>query len=668
MNEVVQWTSPPPMWAGVRSLAEAATRQDLLRRPAILRFANDEFMDEFMGVLERDPARLREFVAQPETWRGPGTVAETVRPPALPSPVKALQRLGLLARRKSGAATIPALPQIVPRNNPPPLKLYQPAHQRHYLVTACLVCGRVGLPDKKLKTDRQEKVSYVVRRLLPPGALNVQEALPRPNETWDECAFLVTEQGSGWQRVGRANTAATQILVKGEEQLPLFALNFTQDDGQRRRLFASTIPVARREAYMMASALSPAGVVVADKPPDSRIPLMRTLLREPWQRMLERAASHNKLQFEQVDGNFPLPGSIKNQLKDAREQIQTASWYALLDFAKYLETYLPRVWQKLETPNGGPTLNQPENALLAAMNGATLSQALKNALKLTKDNLPLSPVPTFADNLGAALLAIRGKQPYSAGTADEIERKLDNVVGSYNREGPDPRWPRFLFPLADPSITGPLPNIAGANTPTDKVNFFARLVEAALPEQSDAPRPQMPLAAKPVMDMREGWFVLRCVFERPECGALDPPLLSEPTQPFQMAGFFDPDAPARPIRIALPLDTTPAGLRKFDKNTAFMMSDVLCGQVKRAQGLSLGDLIRTVLPWPLNKELSLPDGGACSDSGLTFGMICSLSLPIITICALILLFVIVLLLDFIFRWMPFFFICFPLPGFKAKSE
>ena len=44
-------------------------------------------------------------------------------------------------------------------------------------------------------------------------------------------------------------------------------------------------------------------------------------------------------------------------------------------------------------------------------------------------------------------------------------------------------------------------------------------------------------------------------------GSTKPPVVSDPTQPFQLAGFFDPDAPARPIRIALPIDTSPAGLR-----------------------------------------------------------------------------------------------------------
>ena len=49
-------------------------------------------------------------------------------------------------------------------------------------------------------------------------------------------------------------------------------------------------------------------------------------------------------------------------------------------------------------------------------------------------------------------------------------------------------------------------------------------------------------------------------------------------------------------------------------------------------------------------------------------MICSLSIPIITICALILLIIIVSLFDLIFRWLPYFVFCFPVPGLKGKKE
>jgi hypothetical protein len=49
-------------------------------------------------------------------------------------------------------------------------------------------------------------------------------------------------------------------------------------------------------------------------------------------------------------------------------------------------------------------------------------------------------------------------------------------------------------------------------------------------------------------------------------------------------------------------------------------------------------------------------------------MICSLSIPIITLCALFLLIIMVSLLDIIFRWLPYFILCFPVPGLKAKFK
>jgi hypothetical protein len=262
------------------------------------------------------------------------------------------------------------------------------------------------------------------------------------------------------------------------------------------------------------------------------------------------------------------------------------------------------------------------------------------------------------------------------------DRSLEKVKVSYDRLSPDPLWPPFLFPLADPDKPAPqIPTLPGVTLPTDEddieegaaqdnIDKLAGYVVKALPVDSTTPEPPPPLAATRPFAEREGLFVIRCVFERPNCGPLDPPVVSDPSERFQMAGFFDPDAPARPIRIALPIDTSPAGLRKHDKNTAFMISDMLCGQIGRFKSLSLGDLVLSVLPWPFHKDLSMsaPDQGACqTGGGVEFGMICSLSIPIITICALILLMVIVFLFDLIFKWIPFFIMCFPLPKFKSKA-
>ena len=216
--------------------------------------------------------------------------------------------------------------------------------------------------------------------------------------------------------------------------------------------------------------------------------------------------------------------------------------------------------------------------------------------------------------------------------------------------------------------------ISTGSVEAEKLDRLTVLIVRALDKRKpaiDAPDPPFALQLSKALKETQGdvgWFVVRYVYMKRECGPLHPPTLSQPTQRFQLASFFDADAPARPIRISLPMDTTPAGIRKHSKNTAFIISDVLCGQIQRAKGLGLVDLVRSVLPWPLHKDLELGDGGACSNgNGINIGMICSLSIPIITICALILLMIIVSLLDFIFRWLPYFIICFPVPGLKGKK-
>ena len=158
------------------------------------------------------------------------------------------------------------------------------------------------------------------------------------------------------------------------------------------------------------------------------------------------------------------------------------------------------------------------------------------------------------------------------------------------------------------------------------------------------------------------------MYERTHCIFNPPVVLSAPSVPFQLASFFDPDGPSRPIRISLPLDTSPAGLRKFAKNTAFVMSDILACQVGQIRDITLADLVLSVLPWPFHKPLPEPKDGPCKSSGTDAGMVCSLSIPIVTLCALILLIIMVNLFDYFFRWIQFFIVCFPIPGLKGKEN
>jgi hypothetical protein len=139
-------------------------------------------------------------------------------------------------------------------------------------------------------------------------------------------------------------------------------------------------------------------------------------------------------------------------------------------------------------------------------------------------------------------------------------------------------------------------------------------------------------------------YFIRCVYQRPQCKPPHPPLVSEPSPLFTLAGFFDADAPGRPIRIELPVDTSIAGLRRFKKNVGFTLSKQLRNQMSRVI-----DLEKTM------------DGEVAEGKNFTFGELCMFSIPIITLCALIVLMIFLSLLNIIFWWLPFLKICLPKP-------
>lgn len=669
----VQWATPAPLWGNVTDLSDET--RGFFRRPAILRFTSDAFMNEFTTLLHSHPAQLKAFRAKPETWRGPGAALEVTSTEKLSKRAQALHRSRLIARPPVVAGAPGALRMSTAAQ---PLKLYQPAHQRYYLISAALVCRTAGQPDRHIETSQQERATFVVRKVVPPtkdtSIFDCTEA------TWKEYAFT----GQGWLHVTQART-----LAPNEEQNALFAMNYLQDNGHRRRVLAGLIPVGKREAYLGAPERSSNNQLVLDPGspalPDKRQLLFMAQVTEPWKRLIERAFAIGKMQKATSTvptDDEPLANNnevLQKSLKDSREQMQVSAWYALLDFAKLLHQYIPNVWEAIMNRPLSSPLTPAQTVLIDALLGTEIDNTYSDALLQPYTEAEVAS-PAVAHNLHEALQKIQGGLPFNQSLADSLEQNLETTVQPYDRDpfSSASEWPGFFFPLADPAQAGPLPppkvgvpeNPDALTAALERIDNLVALIANALPDPGSEKTPPLLIATQPVMGI-DGptYFIIRCVFERPNCGPLQPAVISDVTEPFLMAGFFDPDAPARPIRIGLPVDTTPAGLRKFDKNTAFMISDVLCGQIERAKGLGLGDLVRTVLPFPLHKDLDVPDKGPCTDAdGLSVGMICSLSIPIITICALILLMIMVSLLDIIFHWMPYFIMCWPLPKFNAKPS
>jgi hypothetical protein len=194
----IQFHAPQPLWGRFGASIDAAAVADDQRRPAILRFAKDDFMDELLGTLARDPSRIDALVARPESWRSPmkpstGLVEHT------PVPLKVANarrsRFSLKPKASVAATVDEADDPHAPVARKLPLKLYQPAHQRFYIAVSSLVCGTAGMPERAVDGGAGEKVSFVIRRMLP--------AIPGTTDGLREFAFVKDELAARLGRRGR---------------------------------------------------------------------------------------------------------------------------------------------------------------------------------------------------------------------------------------------------------------------------------------------------------------------------------------------------------------------------------------------------------------------------------------------------------------------------------
>ena len=302
--------------------------------------------------------------------------------------------------------------------------------------------------------------------------------------------------------------------------------------------------------------------------------------------------------LDELDGAFIEPlkdpdllfatGGTRNLTFEQRTSI-----YLLLDLFEYFGKYLPNVANALSSGSSA-NLNNAERDLLTSLRAERLGATLRLATALG-----------FVASKVSAL-----NEP------GDIDPTLLGFSGDYN--------------LRD--------------NPLNLVTLRTR-IDAALQSR---PETKTALVKVPKFGQKAGdLYVLRYVYERPQC---DPAhqYVSQPTEPFELAPFFDPEAPGRPIRIALPVDISIGGLRKFPRNVAFMMSAELRKKVKS-----------------LHKDM-LKGEPPQAEEEFNLGHICSFSIPIITLIAFILLMIIAILLNIVFWWLPLLKICFPL-NLKAKA-
>ena len=469
--------------------------------------------------------------------------------------------------------------------------LFQPVHGRFYLTAAALVCRRVGLPDRRVNAGAGEKVSMVIRRLVakPNHTFNGNDP-----DTFVEQAWVGDRKAGEWKPVAGG-------LADGEERLPLFPLQGAEEGGRKRRVWAGMLPVASREIYEGARPANP----VVPPPATGGDPDPLKDLTDPRRAtFVARVIAGFAALLES-----PPAGASNAALAAAAPDMRELLAFAALDLVDFLKAELTDVWDAIE--DGSST---------------GLPQPLKNVY----DDL----ASAFAGygNWREALL--------------RTEAHRAALVGTGAGSGPVP------VPAAFSAI-----NVRTAATNLIHGGLFQQKVFAALgPPQ--AALPAIPIGGPPARaaqaaetaEVAGAVYWLRCAYERPVCVPFHDPLLSAPSRPFRLAPFFDPDAPARPLVIRMPLDTSPKGLRKFPKGVAVLMSNKLRQQIERVQNKKVTDI---------------EDGNLNPEPGWTIGMICSLSIPIITICAFLVLVIFLYLLNIVFWWVAFFKICLPIP---VRSE
>ena len=376
-----------------------------------------------------------------------------------------------------------------------------------------------------------------------------------------------------------------QAIAAGEQVQAMFPVAYNEDDGRRRRLFAGLIPTSSLESFKSGTVVS-----LSPGPGDRTEPVPDRRLEELDQKVIDPL---DALERSMIPAGTPA-ADLPTLNAAQREQKREASLFLLLDLADFLDREVPLLWQAIleedEPPQG---------------------TALRQAYRLLEDT---HADPSPAISWGEALRRAWAQR--------------DAIFG----EGA--QTPALEVDLNE--------------SPIQPATLRQRIQAALPPRPADSPEPQPPFEV-PKFEPRPGArYVVRCVYRRPQCGPLHPDVVSDASEDFAIASLFDIDAPARPIHISLPIDTSIAGLRKAPKNVTFMLSKELRQQMSRVV-----DLKKTM------------DGKLGSGDSFELGMICSFSIPIITICALIVLTIFVALLNIVFWWMPFLRICFPIP-LKAK--
>lgn len=586
-STTIKWVKPEPLWASPDSE---------MTKPFVAEFDKDSFVPDFLAMM------------------GGSTPVDLKKPQDI----------------------VPKKPEDA--NKPDVLKLYQPLHQRYYLLTGSLVCRQFGLPDRTVVRKNGEKTSFVLRRKV----------------NGEEQGWVNDGSNKGWQRlVSEMNRPV--LIRKDEQRLPLHPVKTcasTQLSGtlnvagrascEQRKVYYGYIPVDGREKYLdraknvvqdIQDALDNATLPTGDP----RLDVFNTQVIETWR----------GLYINPVTGNPPSP----TPGVDLQQQI---SLYLIVDLGDFLKNNLLSVFDAVTKGTSLPD-NTKRQALFNELgqifletNTTTNGQVtLADAIKDLQDSSKLAQAE--ADPPTATYNVYNAFREYAV--ADLPAGKFIDPYNSDHQDAPTTPPPTDKIYRVHVRAT----HQNGAET---KVYYLAddgsfhKLVQDALDEEkTERKNNNQPWLTVPeeVADMIKNdpadgdVYYLRLVYEYGD-GCV---VLSNLSQPFTFARPFDPDAPARHVRIELP-SIKLKDLHKFKKGVGMQTS---CELNQLTNMLSLDSLSKGNISPP-------------SCDGIGIGMICSFSIQIIMIVAFIVMFTFLIALNFVFWWLAFIKICFPVPKSK----
>jgi hypothetical protein len=588
-NITIKWVKPTPLWDQVS--ADMA-------RPVVAEFKNDQFMPQFLAMM----------------------AGKT--PIVLNAPEDKVKQIDQQTKKEVTTDIF---------------KLYLPLHQRYYLVTGSLVCRHLGLPDHTVDRKNKEKVSFVLRQMLRVDGKGVPV----------EHGWIDKGPSKGWHPlVDSLNNPLA--LLPDEERLPMHPVKVqpqpiasatpsfkdlranTIKPEDQRIVYHGYIPAAKREKYLTPIPVKDAAQLIQNEimkptgtgqpPTDPRLDEVGTRVINAWFQLFEA--------FLDPDLNKRPPSKFDLQADPARPTVEDLSLFIVVDLGDFLQNNLPEVFHALIA---GPGTNLPTDGTY------TNRQSLLTTLrKIT--------VTIYPNGVAGNIQTI---------TLDKAIQNLQNFLSLAHGQGDDPAdtYDLSLGKISlfvDKDYLAPPPQFQPSppQLPSSAPGAFYNLFSAALAEDRSHKNtwlkvpPELTELIKNDPDTGAAYF-LRLLYEHDPCASV----LSDPSAPFAFAKCFDPDAPARPIRIELP-SIRPKDLRKYKRGVGLQFSPELNNLINRVNT----DMLK-------GGSLSASDSGA----NLSIAFICSFSISITFLVAIIVMFIFLILFNIIFWWLPFIRICFPIP-------